>query len=159
MPRLEWNADYFDSCCFSGDYKRRTCKRCVGAPHNHIGSKPPEQIRERIALDFKHVVYSRKSRQNLSALSRGRNGALHTWKRAIPVCFHSLVAQHAHDDDVAARMRLFQQTNVPRMKQVEAARHKHDAFALAFPFPALEYDLFLRDDLAQFSAPSVRNRG
>jgi hypothetical protein len=45
------------------------------------------------------------------------------------------------------------------MKQVEAARHEHDELALAFPFPALEDDLLLRDNLPQFPAPSSSGHG
>ena len=135
---------------------QRARRRQPPPPHNQISGETRATNPRGRPIEFKDAMHSRESGQNFGAFGGRRDGPFHGAGSARNSPVRRFVAQHANHEDVALRARLFQQTNVAGMKQIEATSHEHDALAVAFPLAALENQLFLRDNLAQFPAPSVR---
>jgi len=160
MARLERNANHLDAClprCFANG---GAGWGWLGAFDNYIGVQPGDDVRECRAAQLECEVDHGECGQNFAAFGRGRDRPLHDAVRSRDYAWscHTGVAQHAHRQDIATIARLLQQSNVPGMKQIEAACDEHEPLPVAFPLAALENQFFQRDDLAQVPCLSLHTQ-
>ena len=99
----------------------------VAALHQHIGEQPRDNFPRRDLIENDNRIHALERGENLCPLARRQDRPTLPFQLA-----HACVTIQADDQGVTKLASLFENTDVARMQQIEAAIGENDAAAVAF---------------------------